>query len=87
MSNSMPRLSPAGRRLLENLAALWNPRMQAAKSDAEMAKVCFDRAKAAARRSQRSGDRQAMHELAELLATWAQRQEEAEARRRGRDAA
>ncbi|MFI7468667.1 hypothetical protein [Nonomuraea sp. NPDC049646] len=82
----MSALTAEGRRRLQNIAATWNPRMQAAKTDAEMAKVCFDRAKAAAAQAKRSGSPRAMLELAELLATWAAQQEEAEARRRGRHA-
>lgn len=75
------KMTPEALRRLQNLASLWNPRMQAARNDAELAKVCFDRAKAAARRAQRSGNKRAMHELADLLATWAAHQEDAEARR------
>lgn len=86
MNSTSTGMPSEARRRLQNLAALWNPRMQATKTDAEMAKVCFDRAKAAAVQAKRSVNPQAMHELAELLATWAAQQEEAEARRRVRHA-
>ncbi|GAA4600367.1 hypothetical protein GCM10023194_81480 [Planotetraspora phitsanulokensis] len=77
----MSGLTRLGRRRLENLANTWNPRMEAATDDASLAKVCFDRAKAAARSAQRGGNPRAMHELAVLLATWAEGHETAEARR------
>lgn len=75
------RTAPDARKRLENLAKFWNDRINAVRSDAALAQVCFDRARAAARQAQRDGNPRAMHELAELLATWAQRQEEAHARR------
>ncbi|MFF3443672.1 hypothetical protein [Streptosporangium sp. NPDC002721] len=75
------------RRRLKNLATFWNARAQAVTTDAELAKVCFDRAKAAARAAQRAGNPRAMHELAELLAAWSAQQEQDEAMRRSRDAA
>lgn len=79
MSTSWGELPPEARRRLQNLAKFWNERVRAHKDDAVMAKVCFDRAKAAARRAQRSGrNPAAMHELAEALATWSAQQEEAE---------
>lgn len=74
-------MTPAARRRLQNLARFWNNRIQAVRSDAALAQVCFDRARAAARQAQRDGHSQAMHDLAELLATWASRQEDAHARR------
>ncbi|NAS22502.1 hypothetical protein GT755_12495 [Herbidospora sp. NEAU-GS84] len=74
----MTKLSPAARRRLDNLAQFWNSRLQGVTSDAALAQVCFDRARAAARRAQRAGDQQAMHELATLLATWAEQRERAE---------
>lgn len=74
------KLTPEGRRRLQNIATFWNERIQKVTSDAALAQACFDRARAAARARQRSGNQRAMHELAELLATWAQRQEDAEAR-------
>lgn len=77
----MSGVSPAGLKRLQNLAAFWTPRMQAVDNDADLAKVCFDRAKAAARRMQKAGQPTAMHELADLLAQWAAQQEHAEARR------
>ncbi|GAA3551007.1 hypothetical protein GCM10022419_034130 [Nonomuraea rosea] len=80
--NRTGALTPEGKRRLENLAKFWNDRVQKVTSDAALAQVCFDRARAAARQAQRSGrNPRAMHELAELLATWAQRQEDAEIRR------
>ncbi|NAS27468.1 hypothetical protein GT755_38105 [Herbidospora sp. NEAU-GS84] len=75
------------RRRLENLARFWQARVAAVTNDAALAAVCFDRAKAAARRAQRGGNARAMHELAELLATWAAQQEHAEALRESRQAA
>ncbi|WP_214415638.1 hypothetical protein [Sphaerisporangium fuscum] len=78
---SMP---PEAKRRLANLARFWNERLAAAESDAALAQVCFDRARAAARRAQKHGaNPKAMHELAELLAAWAERQERAEIRRHG----
>lgn len=74
-------IGPAGLKRLKNLAEFWNPRMESASGDAELAKVCFDRAKAAARRAQKAGDTAAMHELAQELANWAAGKERAEARR------
>lgn len=75
-------LTPEGKRRLQNLARFWSDRINAVTTDAALAQVCFDRARAAARQAQRSGRKpQAMHELAELLATWAQQQEDAEIRR------
>ncbi|MFK0113966.1 hypothetical protein [Streptomyces sp. NPDC091217] len=74
-------IGPEGLKRLKNLKAFWGPRMEAVDNDADLAKVCFDRAKSAAKRAQRSGNPRAMHELAELLATWAHDQEVAEAKR------
>ncbi|MEV0826383.1 hypothetical protein [Nonomuraea rubra] len=78
------KMSPEARRRLENLAKFWNDRIKAVRSDAALAQVCFDRARAAARQAQRDGNARAMHELAEMLATWASRQEDAHARRHTR---
>jgi hypothetical protein len=75
-------MTPDARKRLANLAKFWNDRINAVRSDAALAQVCFDRARAAARQAQRDGNQRAMHELGELLATWAQRQEDAHARRR-----
>lgn len=87
MNTGSPLTGEALRRL-QNQAALWNERAKAVTSDAAYAKLCFDRAKAAARAAQRSNRNQrAMYELGELLALWAAQQEEVEARRRGRDTA
>ncbi|WP_147425450.1 hypothetical protein [Bailinhaonella thermotolerans] len=72
-------MAPEVRRRLQNKAAFWTQRVRAVRSDAELAQVCFDRARAAARRAQRSGNPRAMHELAELLARWAEQHEHAEA--------
>lgn len=81
MSGTVTQMSPEVVRRLQNLARFWNERAGAVTTDADLAKVCFDRAKAAARRAQRSKrNPRAMHELAELLATWAEQQEHAEAR-------
>lgn len=80
-------MSPEALKRLRNLAAFWNPRMQAAGDDAELARVCFDRAKAAAKRAQKNGDSQAMHKLAQELARWAADLERADATRQARNAA
>ena len=85
MSGTSTGMTPEANRRLQNLAAFWRGRIEGVKSDAAMALACFDRARAAARQAQRSGNSQAMHELAELLATWAHQQETAEVRRRSRD--
>lgn len=74
----MTKLTPPARRRLDNLARFWNERLKGVTSDAAMAQVCFDRARAAARRAQRGGDPKAMHDLATLLATWAEHHERAE---------
>lgn len=80
-------MSPEALRRLRNLAEFWNPRMQAATDDAELARICFDRAKAAAKRAQKCGDPAAMHELAQELAQWAAGKERANAIRQGRHSA
>ncbi|MFD8533862.1 hypothetical protein ACFV0L_41285 [Streptosporangium canum] len=68
-------------RRLNNIATFWNERLAAVSTEADLVRMCFDRAKAAAKRSQRGGNARAMHELAELLANWAAQQEDAEIRR------
>ncbi|WP_188188078.1 hypothetical protein [Nonomuraea sp. SYSU D8015] len=84
MNGTVDKLTPEALRRLQNLARTWNERTQAVKDDAQFAKLCFDRAKAAARRARRSQrNPRAMYELAELLATWAAQQEESEARWHG----
>ncbi|MBG0819089.1 hypothetical protein [Planomonospora sp. ID82291] len=83
----MSTMTPEDRRRLHNVAKFWNERLAGAESDADLVRICFDRAKAAARRAQRSGNARAMHELAELLATWAEQQERAEVNRRARHSA
>lgn len=80
-------MSPEVLRRLRNLAEFWNPRMQAAKDDADLARICFDRAKAAAKRAQKGGQPDAMHKLAEELARWAADMERADATRQSRRAA
>ncbi|MBA3556136.1 MAG: hypothetical protein H0W29_15445 [Gemmatimonadales bacterium] len=80
-------IGPEGLKRLRNLKAFWEPRMQAATSDAELAKICFDRAKAAARKAQKAGDQAAMHELAEQLAVWAAGKEQVAVKRGERNAA
>ncbi|MGA5220909.1 hypothetical protein ACPCAE_33235 [Streptomyces cinereoruber] len=72
---------------LRNLAEFWGPRMAAAATDADLVKVVFDRAKAAAKRAQRNGDPTAMHELAKALDAWASAMEEREAKRQSRNGA
>ncbi|NUK94013.1 hypothetical protein HRW16_19680 [Streptomyces lunaelactis] len=80
-------MSPEALKRLRNLANFWNPRMEAATSDADLVKVVFDRAKAAAKRAQKNGDPQAMHKLAQELANWAASMERADATRQDRNAA
>ncbi|MFD4050164.1 hypothetical protein ACFWSF_32220 [Streptomyces sp. NPDC058611] len=80
-------MTPEAIRRLQNLAAFWNPKIHAATSDADLVKVMFDRAKAAAKRAQRGGDPAAMHKLAQELAEWAAGMERADATRQGRNAA
>ncbi|WP_229891834.1 hypothetical protein [Streptomyces lavendofoliae] len=80
-------MSPEVLRRLRNLAEFWNPRMQAAKDDADLARICFERAKAAAKRAQRNGQPGAMHELAKQLAQWAAEMERQDANRQRRNAA
>ncbi|GIH91914.1 hypothetical protein ACFFMN_34095 [Planobispora siamensis] len=80
MSGATAKLTPEAKakRRMQNVAQLWNERTRAVGSDAELARLCWDRARAAARRAQRGGERGAMHELAELLARWAEQKEKAE---------
>ncbi|MFG3223071.1 hypothetical protein [Streptomyces sp. NPDC048185] len=80
-------MTPEAARRLQNLKAFWDPKMQAATSDAELVKVVFDRAKAAAKRAQRNGNPAAMHELAQSLAAWCAEMEKRDALRQGRNAA
>lgn len=77
----MSGMSSEVRRRLENKARFWNERIQGVTSDAALALVCFDRARAAARLAQRGGNARAMHDLAMLLAQWAEQHEAAEIRR------
>ncbi|MFZ3475485.1 hypothetical protein ACODT4_41435 [Streptomyces sp. 2.9] len=72
---------------LKNIAKHWDPRMAEAKTDADLAKVLFDRCKAAAKRAQRNGEPGAMHELATALAEWAGATELREARKQSRHSA
>lgn len=80
-------MSPEAIDRLNNLAKHWNPRIEAAKTDADLAKTMFDRAKAAAKRAQKSGDHTAMHELAQSLAAWSAEMEKRDALRETRNAA
>lgn len=80
-------MSPDALKRLRNLANFWNPRMEGATSDAELVKVVFDRAKAAAKRAQKNGQPDAMHKLAQELAQWAADMERVDATRQARDAA
>ncbi|MGI5493905.1 hypothetical protein [Microtetraspora malaysiensis] len=68
-------------RQLQNKAKHWNARIQEVTTDAALALVAFDRARAAARLAQRGGDARAMHDLAMLLMQWAEQQETAHIRR------
>ncbi|MFF5265334.1 hypothetical protein ACFY4C_41170 [Actinomadura viridis] len=72
------KMSPERRRL-HNLARFWQQRYDACGGDhGELARVSFDRARAAATRAQREGRRpQAMYELAEVLNAWAEQAEQA----------
>ncbi|MGP4030216.1 hypothetical protein [Actinomadura sp. 3N407] len=69
-------MTPEQRRR-ENLRAFWQQRYQACADDpGELARVSFDRARAAATRAQRAGVApMAMYELAELLHKWAEQVE------------
>ncbi len=87
MTTTVSGISPEAARRLHNLAEFWRPKMAAATTDADLVKVVFDRAKAAAKRAQRNGDATAMHELAKALDAWAAAMEEREARRQSRNAA
>lgn len=79
-------ITPEAARRLQNLRAFWDPKMQAAADDAELVKVLFDRAKAAAKRAQRNGNPAAMHELAQELANWCAAMETRDATRQTRNA-
>ncbi|MGC4959721.1 hypothetical protein ACLQ2P_41545 [Actinomadura citrea] len=75
------QMSPEQRRL-ENLKSFWKQRYDACTDDTgqldpgELARVSFDRARAAATRAQRAGlAPKAMYELAEMLHTWAEQVE------------
>ncbi|MFB8044164.1 hypothetical protein ACFC8F_23120 [Streptomyces hydrogenans] len=74
-------IGPEALKRLRNLSEFWGPKMQAATSDADLARICFDRAKAAAKRAQRNGQAGAMHALAGQLAQWASDMERADATR------
>nr|WP_024067074.1 hypothetical protein [Streptomyces sp. F11]AHC28153.1 hypothetical protein pFP12.10 [Streptomyces sp. F11] len=74
-------MSPEALKRLRNLKEFWDPKMAAVDNDADLARVCFDRARAAAKRAQRGGNPRAMHELAELLAHFAHDLEVADAKR------
>ncbi|MFH8582539.1 hypothetical protein [Streptomyces zaomyceticus] len=80
-------MGPEALKRLRNLAEFWNPRMKAATDDADLARICFDRAKAAAKRAQKNGQPNAMHELAGQLASWAAEMERRDATRQDRNAA
>lgn len=78
------QLTPEDQRRLANLSKHWEGRISTATSDADLARLCWERAKAAARRAQRSGrNARAMHDLATLVAAWAQQQELDDIRARG----
>lgn len=83
MKTQKARMSPETRRL-HNQAAFWQQRYNACGDDySELARVTFDRARAAARRAERAGlAPAALHELANLLHEWAERAERAEAKHR-----
>lgn len=73
-------LSPEERRV-RNLAKHWQQRFAECTTDGDLARAAFDRARAAARRAQTTGEKDAMHALATALVTWAVQREEAEWRR------
>jgi hypothetical protein len=56
---------------LRNISTFWTDKMAAATSDEDLVRICYDRARAAARRAQKDGDQAAVHNLAEMLAHWA----------------
>ena len=63
---------------LRNISGFWTDKMAAASSDDDLLRICYDRARAAARRAQKDGDPRAVHNLAETLAHWAHDRERAE---------
>lgn len=63
---------------LRNISGFWTEKMAAAVSDDDLVRICYDRARAAARRAQKDGDPKAVHNLAETLAHWAHDRERAE---------
>lgn len=80
-------VEPPHVRRLRNLAAFWQQRYAAVNGDhGELARVSYERARAAATRAVRAGNSLAMYELAEALTKWAEAAEQAEARRQARDA-
>lgn len=71
-------------RRLANKRRLWDERLAAAQTPADVARVTFDRARAAARAAERAGRPEAWPELAQMLAEWATRWERWEADRDAR---
>ncbi|MGI5330960.1 hypothetical protein [Actinomadura nitritigenes] len=70
------KMSPELRRR-RNLAEFWQQRYNAAGQDhGELARVAFDRARAAAVRARRAGESLALYELAESLVKWAEEVEQ-----------
>ncbi|GCD99737.1 hypothetical protein EHYA_07459 [Embleya hyalina] len=53
----------------------WNGRQKAATSDRELADVMVDRAKSAAVKAERRGDKQAWYSLAQTLDAWCREHE------------
>ncbi|GGS84510.1 hypothetical protein GCM10010156_48910 [Planobispora rosea] len=88
MSATPAEMSPEATKRLNNIAKFWSDKLRAATTDADLARVCFDRARSAAVKAERGGgNKRAMHELAQLLAAWAEQQEQAEIVRRTRHSA
>lgn len=67
---------------LRNLARFWQQRYDACGTDhGELARVSFERARAAVRRGEREGVGPSMYELAQLLSQWAEQAERAQTKR------
>lgn len=68
MSIRVTVTSPSRR--LENKRRMWTERVEAARNQVEVARICFERARAAARAAERAGRPDAWDELAKTLAEW-----------------
>lgn len=64
---------------LENRRRTWDQRIAAASGPADLVRIAYDRARAAARAAERAGRSEAWTELAQVLAEWASKWETWEA--------